>query len=352
MLAIHPLSEILKKRLAWNQARIEFLSQFLIALLCKESVNLFKIAKAFQGSSQIESHYRRINRFFADYELDYHQLCQFVISLFDLPSTWLLSIDRTNWKFGKLNINILMLSVCYQGMAIPLIWSFLDKRGNSNTSERIELMEKFLLWFGLERIECLVADREFIGSTWLQWLQQQHIPYCIRVKKNHKIKAKSTQEFPIYRLFSGLKHKEYSILNQPKELMKVKVRVIGLKIEGQWLILITNSDPENALKRYKDRWQIETLFGCLKTRGFNLEDTHLNQHERINKLLALVVIAFAWAYRIGVWKNQCKPIRIKKHGRPAKSLFRYGMDFLSNLIFSSLYRKNEWKLALQFLSST
>lgn len=33
---------------------------------------------------------------------------------------------------------------------------------------------------------------------------------------------------------------------------------------------------------------------CLKTKGFNLEDTHLTDHERISKLFALLTITFAW----------------------------------------------------------
>lgn len=41
-------------------------------------------------------------------------------------------MDRTNWKFGEANINILMLGITYKGIAYPLLFSMLDKRGNSN----------------------------------------------------------------------------------------------------------------------------------------------------------------------------------------------------------------------------
>ncbi|HAT8797519.1 TPA: IS4 family transposase, partial [Legionella pneumophila] len=40
--------------------------------------------------------------------------------------------DRTNWRWGKKDINILMLSVVYKGIAIPLFW----------TSWRINAMER------------------------------------------------------------------------------------------------------------------------------------------------------------------------------------------------------------------
>ncbi|MBK8753762.1 MAG: transposase [Candidatus Competibacteraceae bacterium] len=31
----------------------------------------------------------------------------------------------------------------------------------------------------------------------------------------------------------------------------------------------SKNDGQNALEYYKERWQIETLFSCLKSRGFN-----------------------------------------------------------------------------------
>jgi hypothetical protein len=40
---------------------------------------------------------------------------------------------------------------------------------------------------------------------------------------------------------------------------------------------------------------------ALKTTGFNIEDTHLTDIDRINKLFALVLIAFVWAYKVGIF---------------------------------------------------
>src|SRR3954462_10150042 len=66
------------------------------------------------------------------------------------------------------------------------------------------------------------------------------------------------------------------------------------------------------LEQYANRWEIETLFGCLKTRGFCFEDTHLTAGERINKLVALLALAFTWAHLTGEWLTQHQPIRFKK----------------------------------------
>ena len=41
------------------------------------------------------------------------------------------------------------------------------------------------------------------------------------------------------------------------------------------VVLIRSEEPEQAIERYGKRWGIETLFGCVKTRGFDLAATHL-----------------------------------------------------------------------------
>ncbi len=72
----------------------------------------------------------------------------------------------------------------------------LNKRGNSDTKERIALIQRFIAIFGKDRIVNVFADREFIGEQWFTWLIEQDINFCIRVKnfivtnhlgKNHKI---------------------------------------------------------------------------------------------------------------------------------------------------------------------
>ena len=61
-----------------------------------------------------------------------------------------------------------MLTAAYRGIALPLTWVCLNKKGNSKTSERINLMKQVLLVIGTDHIECLLGDREFIGGEWIQ----------------------------------------------------------------------------------------------------------------------------------------------------------------------------------------
>jgi len=73
---------------------------------------------------------------------------------------YLLIVDRTNWKFGQTNSNILCLAVVHQGVAIPMLSILLDKKGNSNTDERMPLINRFIELFGVEKIDGYLADRD------------------------------------------------------------------------------------------------------------------------------------------------------------------------------------------------
>jgi hypothetical protein len=82
--------------------------------------------------------------------------------------------------------------------------------------------------------------------------------------------------------------------------------------DGTLLLLATTDSPERALEDYARRWEIETLFAVLKSRGFRFEDTHLTHPERLSRLIALLAIAFAWAYQTGEVLAQQQPIPFKK----------------------------------------
>ena len=108
---------------------------------------------------------------------------------------------------------------------------------------------------------------------------------------------------------------------------------MGLRTpEGEYVIVASSAESDAILRDYALRWKIETLFGCLKSRGFCLEETHITERERLEKLLALLTLAYCWAYLAGQWLARTVPIKIKKHGRLAKSIFRHGFDYLRRIL--------------------
>jgi hypothetical protein len=327
---ISELQKTLSDFFDWHKARISCLTQILRALFCVKTVNLAQIATAFQTNSQEESAYRRICRFFTGFSFDLSTIVPLVLRVFSLQGKHLLIIDRTNWKWGKSPINILMLSVAYLGISIPLFWAVLDLDGTSCLEDRSSLLEQVLEKFGLEKIEAVVADREFVGKEWFNFLIEKKIPFVIRVKGKFMAEGiRHNYPVPLQTLCKQLGRRK-NILNYPVILWGYK-----LYISLQWkknaeepMIVASNLKFEDALEIYRRRWEIETLFGCLKTRGFRMEDTHITDADKIEKLIFVLAIAFCWSYRTGEIRAKVKPIPIKTHGRKARSLFREGMNLI------------------------
>ncbi len=68
-----------------------------------------------------QSFYRRMQRFFAGQYFDYRQISQLIFKYVFIRPSATDFLDRTNWKWGKRNINILMLAIVYRGIAIPIL---------------------------------------------------------------------------------------------------------------------------------------------------------------------------------------------------------------------------------------
>jgi len=267
--------------------------------------------------------------------MDYDKVAGFIFRLFLVSGgQWYLTIDRTNWQWGKKDINIVMLAIAFKGTAIPIYWGLLDNRGgNSDTPERIALLQRFIDHFGKSCIAGILADREFIGRDWFGWLIAEKIPFHIRIKNNTLTTNARGLAVDIDTLFYDLKPGEQRAIADRRKIWGHRVYLAALRLsDGDLLIVATNQEPEGAIKIYGLRWEIETLFGCLKGRGFHFEDTHVTDQERIKKLLVLLAMAFCWAHKTGEWQHEINPIKVKKHGRLAISLFRYGLDYLTQAI--------------------
>ena len=125
---------------------------------------------------------------------------------------------------------------------------------------------------------------------------------------------------------------------------------------GEYLLLIGNGNPKRFLQEYRNRWKIEEFFACLKSRGFNFEDTHLTEPHKIAKIMAILTLAFLWAVKTGQWLHQLQAIPQKNTlQRQVKSTFRYGLDQLQDLLLKihhGIENLRFFKFALKFLSCT
>jgi len=319
-----------------NKSRMDCLCLIILSMVKVRTVNLSELAQGLDSGKKLKTKQRRLQRFFEKSDIDVNKFAIFIIKILGLVNArFYLAMDRTNWKYGEKNINILLVSIVCSNYAIPLYWTMLNKRGNSNYKERNKLFENILKIIDADCIAGILADREFIGPKWFKFLYDNNLPLYIRLRKDLKINVYNT-ELRVDKLFSSLKKagdikniNNASLCSYPISLQAT------INEDEELMVIASNTDGTNNLAIYKKRWEIETMFGFFKTKGFNFESTHITDMEKIKKMVVVIGIAYVWSVKAGEWLEKIEPIKIKKHGRKEISIFRYGLDFIREILLSS-----------------
>src|SRR3954453_6719241 len=192
----------LRDHLSLRKSRLESFCVLVVGVLLSRTVNLSHLACLFPPRATIPSNYRRLQRLFAQVILDRSQLARVMVRIAGLVAgPWLLSLDRTCWKFGQHDINVLMLAIIRHGIAIPGMWDVLDRAGTSTTAQRSALLSRFCAVFGEAAIAGLIADREFIGRAWMTSLAERDIPFILRIKDTFHVRLSDGRQCQVRSLF-------------------------------------------------------------------------------------------------------------------------------------------------------
>ena len=332
-----PLMETLRPHFGLCKRRLVTLSVLMVGLVNCRTVNLSYLASQYTGRALHASNYRRLQRFFQFVRLDGDAAALLVVRVLGIGvrgrSSWLLALDRTNWKFGGRDVNMLVLAVVTNRFRVPLMWTLLDHGGGSSTAQRIALMRRYLRLFGAGSIRALLADREFVGADWMKFLCENKVPFVIRLKEDLLVRLDDGRQLTFKSLLRKRRGGAWrgwfgdACTGAPLRFAAKCIR------GGETLIVAANiPEPTNPLNLYRRRWSIECLFADAKSRGLNLEDTHITDCEKLSTLLVVVTLALTWAYRCATRVRGRAPIRRKTHGRPEKSWFRLGFDALRKWI--------------------
>jgi Transposase DDE domain len=310
------------------------LAALLIALLQQNTANLARLANVLDLDAKKESKYKRLQRFLKHAPLTDEMLAKLLLAIVKPKGKYVLALDRTEWKYGAVWVNILTLSIVCGNTAIPLLWQTLNRKGNSTLAEKKALLERYRRLFGVDEIDYLCADREFDGYQFVQYLKQAGIPFRLRVKVSMKLTDKRGELLKCGKLLRTLKIGESYKLRRGRRYGGVEVFVeVQRGRDSKESVIVLASEPSGKiLLEYKRRWAIETLFQNLKGRGFELEATHLREAGRIDKLFGVLALGVAWAVQAGEAESHVKAPVIKKNGRPQQSHFRLGCDLIQEVL--------------------
>ena len=279
------------------------------AILIKETVNLNKLKNALGLLLENEqtlpnSHYRRLTRFFDEDWVKRHLwkgLMKWIITYirrWDGRSMSLfLVLDGTHWEFGQMKVQLLVLSLVYRGISLPLCWVNLKKKGHSDQQERKRLLQMAAKLFDLRGF-CLLADREYIGRDWFAFLDELGLLFIIRLpRQDYKYEISAGGRSYGSLLKRALKGK---VVSQDIRLGQGCYQFIatchqdGPDGADPLVLLLTNTTwaKHKVVDRYRIRWCTESLFGHLKTNGFDLEEMGFENEQKIRLMVAIVVVLY------------------------------------------------------------
>ncbi len=254
-------------------------------------------------------------------------------------------IDRTNWGY----INLLMISVVWDKRSIPIYFELLDKLGSSNFDEQKVVFNKALPLFKNYKTVVL-GDREFCSLKLANWLTEQKVYFCLRIKKDAFIQIepeiwlqlKDSGLSPgVSFFYQGVKYTKSTGFISFNLAGKWKRKRFGVAPEEGWFILTNLDTLESSIKAYKKRFDIEEMFRDFKSGGYNLEDTHVSG-QRLISLILLISLAYTAATisgqkvkRMGVQKYVGRIIELGRTVRRHSSFYigLYGsnwVDFMEN----------------------
>lgn len=342
------------------------LSQLLVLCSCMlavQSTNLMKCArrmgKILGVPLKIETAYSRLLRFFQTGNgLNILRgICLLVISILCRSTECYLLLDRTNWEMGGRRINLLVIGLLYKDVFIPLVWKDLEKKGNSNTKERLDLIDQLLEWWQKSDVPLpqlyLAGDREFIGFLWLRGLEERKVKFVMRIRANSKIilwyKGKIKDKklgLKLIRRYLGWCGKDHVEAVLEGDYI-VKLSIFdndSTRAKADFIYIMTNMDDiEMASIFYRKRYKIEVCFKHLKSCGFNLEDLKVEGGHKVDLVFGVLNVLYLMAIENGIvyFENELIPMKVFKHSTapnniyttPAKSVFNKGCEILLDKVF-------------------
>ena len=236
----------------------------------------------------------------------------------------------------------LMVAVIYRQRAIPLAWIVYEgKKGHTVAARHIEVLELLKAVLPEDADVVLLADAEYDTVEMLTWVEAETAwAFIVRTDPRILITELGVQ-YPIRALLSEVDRcvAVPDVLFTAQNYGPVMAVAFWQTPHKKPVYLISNHPRlQDVCRFYAKRFKIETMFSDKKSRGFNIQKSHLRHPERIARLLLAVALSYIWIVYMGasVADDEDKRSLIDRPNRTDKSLFRLGLDWLTHALTRDL----------------
>jgi hypothetical protein len=304
-----------------------------------KSVHLSHIARELTAEATKLSVVTQLTRFLSNDKVDvrrvYEPVARELLKQAAETGRLVLIMDSTKVGFSA---QLVMVSIAYQGRALPLIWTWLPyAKGHSLTATQVELLTALRSWLPARAQVVLLGDTEF-GRCWLlEELKYWGWEYVLRQSRNNRVWRNQDAGFQsldeIELRGQGVQWFPHTLLTEENAL---PTHLLGYWAEGEdapWWLATNLTTSQEVMTLYPFRMGTEEMFGDLKGNGFDLEATHVRHTERLNRLTLAVCLLYVRLVALGV--ELTKLGRAREVDRPDRrdlSFFRRGFDFLKRCL--------------------
>ena len=294
--------EHLKKEFSYPQYLLIVILLNLLQNL--QTVKLEELGRRFPYPIKLRSRIRKIQRLLS--------LPQFNIKTLWLPifETWIkklqnqgeflyVVIDRSQWR----NINLLMVSLVYRRRSIPIYFTILEKKGNSNFHQQKQVLLPALKLLKNYKV-IVLGDREFCSVDLARWLSVEQKAYLsLRLRKSEYVELEPHIWFQLKELglepgmslyYQNIKLTKTKGFGGVNLAAKMKRKYRDASSNEPWYIVTNLPSLSTATNAYAKRMGIEEMFRDFKSGGYNLEETRVN-NQRLVSLILLICLSYTLA---------------------------------------------------------
>lgn len=212
---------------------------------------------------------------------------------------------------------MLMVAVRVGDRALPLTWLVRKTAGAIGFPDQEILLERIAAWLPPGVKPVLMGDRFYGHPDLLAWCARHGWSWRLRLKAHLLVTDSRGGETTLAQCFQNRQWLLADVLLTEKQVPSHVAMIHDPGHDEPWIIALSERPTSWRALDYGMRWGIEALFSDLKSRGFDLEDSHLRLADRIERLLLVVALAVYWAVSTGMWDEQVHATAAEKKIPPA-----------------------------------
>ena len=195
---------------------------------------------------------------------------------------------------------VVMVAARIGGRALPLAWRVKATQGAIGFAEQRAVLATVagLLPAGVRPV--LMGDRFYGTPDLIAWCRRHGWDWRLRLKQDLLV-FQEGGETTLAACWAAGERLLWDVELTAKRVATHIAMVHEPSHPEPWIIALSEAPSVHRAFDYGLRWGIEAMFADFKTRGFGLEDSHIERPDRMARLILVMALALFWAVSTGMW---------------------------------------------------